>query len=96
MSYHRISNWPPVWTHGYSRFVKTVTGEVGKLRNQDVHSKLIEHFSKEALFTYLGNTRPNEDPLSGIAPLKEENFEKAITDLTLILDGRLKILLKNS
>jgi hypothetical protein len=33
MSYHRVSNWPPVWTKGIKkRDTKTVVGEVGILR----------------------------------------------------------------
>jgi hypothetical protein len=40
MSYHRIPNWPPVWTHGYSRFVKTVTGEVGILKHVAIHDQM--------------------------------------------------------
>ena len=63
--------------------------------DENVRDDLSTYCKEEALNTYLGNTRPSdEDPLTGISPLQENAFAKAVNDIKLLLDGRLKIFIK--
>jgi hypothetical protein len=40
MTYGGLRNWPPVWTHGYAREVKSITGEVGVLKHVMRHTEM--------------------------------------------------------
>jgi hypothetical protein len=40
MSHGGVPNWPPIWTHGYSQIVKTITGEVGILKHVMILSQM--------------------------------------------------------
>jgi len=63
--------------------------------DESIRDDLNIYCKEEALNTYVGNTRPSgEDLLTGISPLQENAFAKAITDIKLLLDGRLKIFIK--
>lgn len=39
MSYRGVRNWPPIWTHGYAREIRTAAGEVGVLKHVVRHAE---------------------------------------------------------
>lgn len=64
--------------------------------DEQARVELVEHCELGMLSNYLHKTRPGEDPLKGISPLPEKTFPAAITELKLLLDGRLLIFIKQT